>query len=60
MTLFTLFMVLAPLLTFETLTIAELGDPDAVSPVQKYVMNRKDAGEMDFDTPAVKGASNFP
>jgi hypothetical protein len=53
-------MVLAPLLTFETLTIAELGDPDAVSPVQKYVMNRKDAGEMDFDTPAVKGASNFP
>jgi hypothetical protein len=53
-------MVLAPSLTSETLTIAELGDPDALSPVPKYVMNRKNAGEMDFDTPVVRGASNFP
>src|SRR3981189_1405228 len=35
MTLFTLFMGAAPSQTFETLTIAELGGPDAVSPVPK-------------------------
>src|SRR6266404_1994857 len=37
MTLFTLFMSAAPsrTLTFETPTIAELGDPESVSPVPK-------------------------
>jgi hypothetical protein len=29
-------------------------------PYQKYVMNRTGAGEVDFDTQAFKGASDFP
>jgi len=42
----------APSLTFETLTIAELGDPDAVSPVPKICDESGGRREVDFNTQA--------
>src|ERR1700675_1929877 len=60
MTLFTLFMVLAPSLTFETLTIAELGNPDAVSPVPKICDESEGRRGNGFRHPRRQRRIEFP